>query len=443
MMNSKDTCKKLMAYALEAAGEGAQAEVVMSEGSKKSVGVLVGKPQTYESAKSRGISLTVFIGTKQASSSCENFTDDALKTLAEETAEMARFTPENRDAFLAKPGQFITDVEARAKALDLADETARELSVKDLQDMAYKLENAALSVEGAKRCSAVEVKTNSGHITIMTSEGFEACVPSTSFIIHLNVLAGEGDDQTSEGDAAVKRHFDDLPDLEKLGRETAEKAVKKVGAKPLKSGRMPVVFDREVAAELLDMFSGAIAGMAVDKGTTFLKDAMNEKIFSDLVTIEDDPTIPRALGSDPCDSDGIESTPLTLVENGVLKHWLLSLASAKRLNLEPNGRGDGTTNLYMKPGKAKRDDLLASVERGFLVTGMIGHSLNLTTGDFSRGAEGFLIENGKITRPVSEVTIASNLKDMFLNMTPADDLEMEMATNAPTVLVKEMTVAGL
>lgn len=441
-MNSKQICKKLMDYALEAAGEGAMAEVALSEGSKKSVGILGGKPQSYESAKSRGISLTVFIGTKQASASSENFNDAALKTLAEETAEMARFTPENRDAFLAKPGQFITDADARAKALELADDKASEMTVTDLQKIAYGMEKAALAVEGVTKCKTVEVKTSEGTMTIMTSEGFEASVPSTSYVAFLNVLAGKGSEQTSEFGFEVRRHFKDLPDLEKLGRETAEKAVEKVGAKPIKSGRMPVVFDKDVSGDLLDMFASAISGMAVDKGTTFLKDAMDEKVFADVVTIVDDPTIPKALGSDPCDADGIASEPLTLVEGGVLKTWLLSLASAKRLGLAPNGRADGTTNLYMKAGTTSRDELIGGIERGFLVTGMIGHSLNLTTGDFSRGAEGFLIENGKITKPVSEVTIASNLKDMFLNMTPADDLEMEMATNAPTVLIKEMTVAG-
>ena len=442
-MENMKICEKLMAYALKAAGEGAHAEVILSEGTKKSVGVLGGKPQSYDSASSRGISLTVFIGLKQASSSSEDFSDKALKILAEETTEMARFTPENKDAFLAKPGQFITDVAARAKALNLADESAKEFSVTDLQNMAYKLENGALSVEGATKCSAVEVKTNTGYVHILTSEGFKASVPSTSYVVFLSVLAGEGDDQTSDGDVSVKRHFSDLPDLEKLGRETAQRAVKKVGARPIKSGRMPIVFDKDIAPELLDMFAGAISGMAVDKGTTFLKDAMGEKVFSDAVTIVDDPTIPKALGSDPCDSDGIASTPLTLIENGKLKHWLLSLASAKRLGLEPNGRADGTTNLYMKPGNIGRDDLISGIKHGFLVTDMMGHSLNLTTGDFSRGAEGFLIEDGKITKPVSEVTIAGNLKDMFLNMTPADDLEMEMATNAPSVLVKEMMVAGV
>ena len=441
-MNSKEICTKLMNYGLEAAGEGAKAEVVLSEGTKKSVGVLGGKPQSYDSAKSRGISLTVFIGTKQASASSENLTDAALKTLAEETAEMARFTPENRDAFLANPGQFITDADARTKALKLADETAKELTVTELQEMAYKLENAALSVKGATRCSDVSVKTSASRVTIVTSEGFQASVPSTTFIVSLNVLAGKDAEQNSEGDAGVTRFFADLPDLDKLGRETAEKAVKKVGAKPIKSGRMPIVFDKDVSGEFIDMFASAISGMAVDKGTTFLKDAMGEQVFPEGVTIVDDPTIPKALGSDPCDSDGIASDPLTLVENGRLKTWLLSLASAKRLGLEPNGRADGTTNLYMKAGTLSRDDLIGDIERGLLVTGMIGHGLNLTTGDFSRGAEGFLIENGKITQPVSEVTIASNLKDIFLNMTPADDLEMEMATNAPSVLIKEMTVAG-
>ncbi len=437
---SKDICKTLLDYALNEAPTGAKARVVMGESGKKSVGVLNGKPQSYDNAQTRSVSLTVYIGQQKASASSEDFSDAALKKLAHETVLMAKATPANKDAMLAAKGQFLENVEELAKPLDLHDDGPHP-DVTELQNMAFALENAAKATKGV-RCKSVNTSFNYSTTTVLTSEGFNAQVKSTSFVPMLQTIAGEGGTQTTAYSYRVCRHREDLPAMETIGKEAAEKASAKQGAKPVPSGKMTILFDREVSPDLLGMFAGAISGMAVDKGTSFLKDSMGEQVFAKGITLTDDPTIPRGLGSDPCDSQGIPTKKLDLVKDGKLQHWLLSLASAKRLGLEPNGRGDGVTNLVMQPGTTSRDDLIAGVEKGILVTGMIGHSSNLTTGDFSRGAEGFLIENGKITQPVHEITIAGNLKDMFLNMTPADDLKLDLSIAAPTVRIEGMTVAG-
>lgn len=439
-MNSQQLCEQLLADALKYAGTGAKAKVTMGESGKKAVGVLEGKPQSYDEAQTRAITLTVYLGQQKASASSEDFSPEALQKLAAETVAMAKATPPNKDAMLAQKGQFMENVADEAAKLDLYDNSPHP-SVTHLQDMAYALEVAAKSVSGV-RCKSVNTSFNYATTTVLTSEGFYAQVQSTSYVPMVQTIAGTGATQTTAYGYRVCRHRDDLPDMAKIGREAAEKATAKQGAKPIPSGKMPIVFDREVSPDLLGMFASAISGMAVDKGTSFLKDSMGKQVFAKGITLTDDPLLPRGLGSDPCDSQGIPSEKLDFVQDGILQHWLLSLASAKRLGLTPNGRADGVTNFYMQKGKISRADLIAGIKKGLLVTDMIGHANNLTTGDFSRGASGFLIENGKITQPVHEITIAGNLKDMFLNMTPADDLKLDFSIAAPTVQVEGMMVAG-
>jgi len=438
--NSNQICDFLLNEALKTAGSGAKAKVTMGESGKKAVSVLEGKPQSYDEAQTRAITLTVYLGQQKASASSEDFSAEALQKLAAETVAMAKATPPNKDAILAQKGQFMEDVASAAAKLDLYDNSPHP-NVTQLQEMAYALETSAKSVKGV-RCKSVNTSFNYSTTTILTSEGFQAQVKSTSYVPMLQTIAGAGNTQTTAYGYRVCRHRQDLPDMAKIGLEAAEKAAAKQGAKPIPSGKMPILFDREVSPDLLSMFASAISGMAVDKGTSFLKESMGKPVFAKGITLTDDPLIARGLGSEPCDSQGIPAEKINFVENGVLQHWLLSLASAKRLGLQPNGRADGVTNFYMHGGQTTRKDLIASVKKGLLVTDMIGHSINLTTGDFSRGASGFLIENGQITRPVHEITIAGNLKEMFLNLTPADDLRLEFSIAAPTVRVDGMMVAG-
>jgi PmbA protein len=265
------------------------------------------------------------------------------------------------------------------------------------------------------------------------------------------VLAGEGTAMERDYDQASARHGGDLRAAADIGRTAGEKAVRRLNPRKVKSQALPVVFHPDEAGGLLGHLSGAISGAAVARGVSFLKDRMGERIFSPGIRIVDDPHRMRGLRSKPFDGEGVANRRMALVEDGVLQSWLLDLASARQLGLETNGhaaRGTGgppmpaTTNLYLEPGTLSPAGLIADIGQGFYVTELMGMGVNGVTGDYSRGAAGFWIENGQIAYPVSEVTIAGNLKDMFARLTPASDLEFRYGTNAPTVRIEGMTLAG-
>ncbi len=439
-MNDKQICESLIGFVKEIAAD-AEVTAVISETGDKTINVMAGNPQFFENSTIKKVVLTVMINQQVGGAFSEDLSTEALRTLATETVAMALAAPANKDAIIATDGEYMTDATARAETLDLFD-TTTNLDVAKMQEMAITMENAALAVAGVTKCSTSRVAFKFSHTTIVTSAGFEVSTSDTCYMAVVSVIAGDGDTQTEHYSYDSKRHLADLEDMAAIGKKAGEGAVAKQGAVQIPSGNMPVVFDHTIAPQLLTMFAEAINGMAVAKGETFLKDSIFQPVFAEGITIVDDPTIPRGLGSTPCDKQGVESEPLTLVSDGILQSWLLGLASAKRLGLTSNGRSGGTTNLHMQAGNTSRDELIAGIEYGVLITDMLGHSSTLSTGDFSRGASGFLIENGKVTTPVDEITIAGNLKDMFLNMLAANDLKMDGDVNAPTVKVASMAVAG-
>jgi PmbA protein len=265
------------------------------------------------------------------------------------------------------------------------------------------------------------------------------------------VLAGEGTAMERDYDFASAVYAADLRNPEDIGRTAGERAVRRLGARKMKSARVPIVFDSRVSGGLLRSLAGAINGASIARGTSFLKDKMGERIFADGVTVIDDPHRRRGLRSKPFDAEGLPNGRIAVIDAGRLTTWMLDLASARKLGLKPTGhaaRGTASppapssTNLYMENGKVSRGDMIEAIGEGFLVTEMIGMGVSIVTGDYSRGASGFWIEKGEIAYPVSEITIAGNLKDMFRNLTPADDLEFRTGTDAPTVRIDGMTVAG-
>ena len=288
-------------------------------------------------------------------------------------------------------------------------------------------------------------------IALATSTGFYGRYAGTSHGIGVAVLAGEGTGMERDYDHASARHAGDLRNAEEIGRTAGEKAVKRLNPRSMKSQTVPVVFHPDEAAGLLGHFAGAISGIAIARGVSFLKDRMGQAIFRSGLNIIDDPHRPRGLRSKPFDGEGVANQRRALIEDGVLTTWLLDCASARQLGLATTGhaaRGTGgppspsSTNLYLEAGKLPVKDLIADIKQGFYVTELMGMGVNSVTGDYSRGAAGFWIENGEIAFPVSEVTIAGNLKDMFANLTPASDLEFRHGTNAPTVRIEGMTLAG-
>ncbi|HEY3638971.1 MAG TPA: metallopeptidase TldD-related protein, partial [Rhizomicrobium sp.] len=288
-------------------------------------------------------------------------------------------------------------------------------------------------------------------IALATSEGFFGRYAGTSLSIGVAVLAGEGTAMERDYDSVSARHSTDLESSELVGKRAGERTIARLNPRKAKSQSVPVIFEPRVSAGLVGNFAGAISGASIARGVSFLKDSMGQEVFAPGISIIDDPHRLRGLRSKPFDGEGVRNQRVALIENGVLKTWILDCASAKQLGLQTTGhaaRGTGgppspsTTNLYMEPGKLTPAQLIADIAEGFVVTELMGMGVNMVTGDYSQGASGFWIENGKIAYPVAGVTIAGNLKDMFRRLTPADDLEFRHGTNAPTLRIEGMTVAG-
>ena len=288
-------------------------------------------------------------------------------------------------------------------------------------------------------------------IALVTSNGFSGNYRRTGYSISASAIAGEGTAMERDYDYSSKVHFDDLEDARRIGLRAGERAVRSLHPRKMASTKCPVVFEARLAGSFPSLLAQAANGSGVVRGTSFLKDMMGEKIFADSINVIDNPLLVRGLSSKPFDAEGLKCDTFNLVENGVLTNWLLDGRTAAKLNLKSNARAarstggqpsPASTNLWLDNGTVSANDMIAGISDGVLITSMFSSGVNMVTGDYSRGAAGLRIENGEITYPVSEITIAGNLKDMFANLTPANDLEMKSSTNAPTCLVEGMTVAG-
>jgi PmbA protein len=317
--------------------------------------------------------------------------------------------------------------------------------------MALEAEESALAVRGVTRSSGGGASAGGRRIVLGTSTGFVRGYRRSGFGFSVSVIAGEGTSMERDYDFSSAVHFSDLEAPKSVGRRAGERAVKRLKPRKVQSQQVPVVYDRRVSASLLGHFAGAITGPAVARGTSFLKDMMEAQVFPPGVTVIDDPVMKRGLGSRPFDAEGMAVEAREVVSNGVLKSFLLDQASARQLGLPPTGhasRSSGSppspspSNLYFVKGSLSPAELMADIRTGLYVIEMLGMGVNGVTGDYSRGAAGFWIENGTLSHPVSEVTIAGNLKEMYRNLTLADDLQFKMTTNAPTIRVEGMTVAG-
>ena len=446
-MTSKRDPQAILATLLDGAKKaGADAaDALYVEGVSSSVSYRLGKLEDVERAESYDLGLRVFVGQKIAFISSSDFSTDALAALPGRVVSMARLAPEDRYAGLAPADRLAKSI----PQLDLED--AAEPSADTLIERARGAEGAALAVKGVTNSEGGGASFSRSAIALATSTGFYGRYAGTSHGIGVAVLAGEGTGMERDYDHASARHAGDLRNAEEIGRTAGEKAVRRLGPRSMKSQTVPVVFHPDEAAGLLGHFAGAISGVAIARGVSFLKDRMGQAIFAPGINIIDDPHRPRGLRSKPFDGEGVANQRRALIENGVLTSWLLDCASARQLGLATTGhaaRGTGgppspsSTNLYLEAGKLPVKELIADIKQGFYVTELMGMGVNGVTGDYSRGAAGFWIENGEIAFPVSEVTIAGNLKDMFANLTPASDLEFRHGTNAPTVRIEGMTLAG-
>lgn len=421
------------------------ADALFVEGVSLALAQRLGEREHLDRAESTDLGLRVFVGPRQAIVSSSDVLPAALDDLVERAVAMARSVPEDPQCGLAEPGELATDF----PDLDVCDDT--EPSIETLGDRAARTEDAAREVPGVTNSEGAEAGWSRTNVTLVGSNGFARSRAGSRHSLSASMVAGENTAMERDYDYATTVFGEDLPPPEEIGRSAGEKAVARLNPKKAQSAQVPVVYDPRVANSLLRHLAGAINGDAVARGTTFLKDKLGENVFPDGVTVVDDPLRRRGLMSKSFDGEGVQTATRNLVDKGVLTTWVMDLRSARRLGLETTGHArrstssppsPSTTNLYLEAGSVTPRELMADVQQGLYITELMGFGVNGITGDYSRGASGFWIENGAIAHPVSEVTIAGNLVDMFLNLTPADDLEFRYGTNAPTVRVEGMTVAG-
>jgi len=431
----------------KAKAQGAEtADAVMVKGISVSVAQRLGKLEGLERSEGGDLGLRVFIGKKQAVVSSSDYSPQALDQLAERAVAMAKLAPEDPYCGIANPEQVIQETGG-----DLEICTDWEPSEAVLTDWAERAEDAARAVEGVTNSEGAEASWGKTEIALAATNGFAQTYGVSRNGLSASVIAGEGVGMERDYDYATSVFEEDLPSPEKIGRTAGENAVKRLNPRKVESAQVPVIFDPRVSAGILGHLGGAINGNSIARGSSFLKDKMGARLFDSSITIVDDPHRKRGLKSKPFDGEGIANKRSNIIDRGKLTTWVLDLASARQLELETTGhaaRGTGGppspsfTNLYMEPGKLSPKELMADIKSGFYVTELMGMGVNSVTGDYSRGAAGFWIENGEILYPVSELTIASNLLDMFTNLTPASDLEFKYAVNAPTLRLEGMMVAG-
>ncbi len=439
----QDKAEQLLEMAMKLGAE--SADVLASSSTSVSTSIRLGKLEELERAESGGIGLRVFIGQQQGVTSGSDLRSDSLSQMAERAVAIAKQAP--KDIYAGLPAK-----EAYAKewpTLNLTDDSEPEAEW--LLQQAREAEDAALAIKGITNSEGGNANYGRSEISLVTSDGFKGDYAKTSFGLSASVLAGQDDKMERDYAYSSARHLKSLKSGAEIGKEAAERALKRLNPRKVKTCTIPVVFDRRVARGLVGSFTSAISGAAVARGTSFLKDKMGEAVFSSAISITDNPHLESALGSRPFDGEGCESKPLELVTDGILQHWLLDSRSARQLGLETNGRAarglsagttPSSTNVALNAGEISFESLIGEIEDGFYVTETFGMGVNLVTGDYSQGASGFWIENGKITYSVSEVTIASTLQEMFASMTAANDLTTEYATNTPTLRIEKMTVAG-
>ena len=432
-----DSARKAGADAADAIYVGQEAE---------SVQVRLGELEHVDRSENEQVGLRVFVGQRSASVASSEFSDETMNELVSRAIAMAREAPEDPYAGLA-PAVLIT----HGPFPDVGSEDGADLDPRDLRARALAAEDAALGVAGITNSGGSSASRSSSVVALATSTGFSGGYRSTATSNSVSVIAGERTAMQRDHAWHAARHLGDLDAPEDLGRLAGSRAVARLNPTKPRPGRYPVLFDPRVAGSLLTHFAAAITGSAVARKASFMLDMLGQKVFAEGIRIVDDPLRKRGVRSRPFDGEGLAVQRSDLVADGFLKTWTAESASARQLGIQPTGHavrgpsgapGAGPSNLYMEAGSPSREDLLATFPEALLVTELIGQGINYVTGDYSRGASGFMIRNGEIAEPVAEITIASNLLDIFATLEPASDLEFRYGIDAPTLLVPEMTVAA-
>lgn len=438
--------QSLLAEARKAGADASDALAV--DETSQSIDVLGGKLEHAERSEGIDVGLRVFVGQRQACVSSSDASPDTLRQMAERAVAMAKEAPEDPHIGLADPAQLATQLDM--SSLDLCD-PAQEPDPAALQDHALRLEAAGLAVDGVTQVSGASAGYSRRHIHLSASNGFSAGYSRTGMGLSCVAIAGEGAGMEREYDGDMRIYQDDLRSAEDIGRVAGERAVAAFGARKPKTGAYPVMFDERISSSLIGHLLQAVNGAAIARGSSWARDLLGEQVLPKGLSLLENPHRARVTGSKLFDAEGLQTQPRAIVEDGVLMGWTLDLANGRKLGMDSTASAarstGGTpspslTNVALTQSATSRDDLLAQMGTGLLITGMIGSTINPNTGDYSRGANGFWVENGEITYPVNECTVAGNLKDMLRSITPANDARPHLSTLVPSLLLEGMTLAG-
>jgi len=437
MVKDQEYLKSKASYCLDLAKKLGATDASVTVGNSISESVSFRNRVLDESNRSDSLAISIetYIGKKRSSISSSNLLDENLKTLISKCFETTKITPE--DEFNSLPDKDL--LAGEIKNLNLYDESHLENDKKI--DYLRELEEAA-SIDKKIVNTESGFTENKSNFILANSDGFCNGYRSSSFSASCVTVAKDENSMERDYEFTSKCHLNDIIDPKNLGKIAAEQTIKKLSPKKIGSDKISIIFDKRIAKGLLSSFASAISSSAIARGTSFLKDKIDQQIFSSSINIFDKPDLVKGMGSQCFDSEGVKSEALKLVERGFLKEYLVDTYSGKKLNLRSNGRSGGSTNLYFENGQISFEELLKIHSRSLYITETIGHGTNLVTGDYSVGANGFLVENGELKYPVSEITIAGNFNDMFKSITLANDLDFKYSVNSPTMMIEGMTVAG-
>ena len=437
MIKEQDFLKDIASYCIENSKKLGATEVGVKVIHSVSENVSFRNKKLDESNRSDSfaVNLTTYIDKKKSSINSSDLSKSNLEKLIERCIDATKITPIDENNSL--PDKDL--MSKKMEDLQLYDEThySNDKKIEFLEQVedAASLDDKIVNTESG-------FTENKNNFVLANSNGFQNGYKTSNFSSSCVAVSRINGTMERDYEFGNKRFLNDMLKPDEIGKIAAEKAINKLGPKKIDSEKIGIIFDKRISKGILSTLASAVSASAISRGTSFLKDKIDNEIFPSSINIIDDPKIQKGLGSQNFDSEGVENNSLKLVENGILKNYLIDTYYGKKLNLKSNGRSGGTTNLYFENGNLSFKELL-NLEKKFLyITETIGHGGNIITGDYSVGASGFMVENGELTYPVSEITIAGNFKEMFKNLILANDLEMKYSTNAPTLLINEMTVAG-
>ena len=437
-LNDKDIMNLLIDTAIS---QGAtDADCVLSRSRGVSLTRRLGKDETIERYEDFDTSLRVFIGNRVASVSTNENSEAALKEVATRAIEMAKITPKDEFGMIADSKTLELFPLNTSVTIDSYDQNEPDINL--IRSRASEVEEVALNVTGITNSDGADASWGEGETLLMTSNGFFGHSKRSNHSVSVVVIAEKDGKMERDYDYSSKVYGEDLKKPELIGLKAAENTLARMGAIKPVTGKYPVIFGPRVARSISGHISSAIKGSAIARKTSFLKDMMHEKIANSSINMIDDPFLKRGLGSRLFDREGLGCSKRLMIKDGVLQGWFLDLASAKQLNMKPTGNATGTSNFMIMPGDITPENLIKEISDGFYVTDMIGSSVSMVTGDYSRGASGFWIKDGQLSHPISEATIAGNLKEMFMTLKPANDVDLSYSVTSPTLLIDGMTIAG-